>query len=207
MADTDHSPVLDTGRKYLGKVYAKALIGSVEPAGKTEAVLNELDAFVDEVLAKLPKLEAVLNSPRVPFESKERTLHQALGKSMSPQLLNFLKVLARRGRFDCLRAVQQSARDMFNTMSGRIEVHLTTAEPLDSATRDAVLAKLKSSLKTEIDLKTHVDRDLLGGLLIRVGDTVYDGSLANQLARLKKELVASATQRMRKDGDRFAVAN
>jgi F-type H+-transporting ATPase subunit delta len=80
-------------------------------------------------------------------------------------------------------------------------------EPLDRATRDLVLAKLKSSLGVEIDLKTSVDPDLLGGLVIRVGDTVYDGSLANQLARLRNELVATATQRMRANTDRFTVAN
>lgn len=207
MADSEHSSALDTGRQYLGTVYAKALIAAAESAGNTEAVLEELDAFVNEVLNKVPKLEAVLSSPRVPFESKERTLDRSLGKSMSPQLLNFLKVLTRRGRFDCLRAVRQSAHDMFNKLRGRIEVHLTTAEPLDSATRDLVLLKLKSSLKSEIDLKTYVDRDLLGGLVIRLGDTVYDGSLANQLARLRNDLVAAATQRMRTDAERFAVAN
>jgi F-type H+-transporting ATPase subunit delta len=112
---------------------------------------------------------------------------------MSPQLLNFLKVLARRGRFEAVRAVRHASRKIFNDLRGRVEVFVTTAAPLSDAIRDLVLAKLKSSLKSEIDLKTHVDPNLLGGLRIRVGDTVYDGSLANQLARLRSELVATAT--------------
>jgi F-type H+-transporting ATPase subunit delta len=207
MAEARHSTVLDTGLQYIGTVYAKALIAAAEKSGTTEKVLEELDAFVSDVLDAFPKFEATLGSPRVPFESKERALDRAFANKMSPQLLNFLKVLTRRGRFEAVRAVRLAARKIYNDLRGRVEVHLTTAEPLDASTRDLVLTKLKAALKTEIDLKTYVDPELLGGLTIRVGDTVYDGSLANQLARLRNELVATATQRLRAESDRFAVAN
>ena len=207
MAEARQSTIRDTGLQYLGNVYAKALIAATESAGKTEAVVEELDAFITEVLDSNRRLEAVLSSPRISFENKERILHHALANKMSPLLLNFLKVLVRRGRFQAVRAVAVAARKIVNDLRGRVEVHLTTAEPINAATRDLILAKLKGSLKSEIDLKTNVDAQVLGGVVIRVGDTVYDGSLANQLARLRTELVASTTQRMRQESDRFAVAN
>jgi F-type H+-transporting ATPase subunit delta len=207
MTEVQHRTVLDTGLQYLGTVYAKALIGAMEKVGKTEEVLEELGAFIAEGLDPFPRFDATMCSPRGPQESKERALERAFRGKLSPQLLDFLKVLARRGRFDAIRAVHQAARKILNDLRGRVEVHLTTAEPIDSATREMILGKLRSSLKTEIDLKTHLDPKLLGGLLIRVGDTVYDGSLANQLARLRNELVATATQRMRVEAERFSVAN
>ncbi len=207
MAEARQSTILDTGLQYLGTVYAKALIGAAEKAGTTDAVLEQLDSLVTDVLDVLPQFEATLNSPRVPFDSKERLLDQAFRHQMAPQLFNFVKVLARRGRFNCVRAVRRAARKIYNELRGRLEVHLTTAEPIDRATHELVLAKLKGSLGSEIDLKTSVNPDVLGGLVIRVGDTVYDGSLANQLARLRNELVATTTQHMRADADRFAVAN
>ena len=207
MADAQHSTVLDPGLQYLGTVYAKALLGATEKTGTTEAVLDEFDSLLEDVLAKLPSLQRTLSSPRVPFEAKESLLDRSFQGKMSPQLLTFLKVLARHGRFSAIRAVRTATRKLFNELRGRLEVQVTTAAPMDNATRDAVLAKLKQSLKREVDLRTSVDPELLGGLLIRIGDTVYDGSLANQLQRLQKKLVATSTVRMRTEADKFAVAN
>src|SRR5262245_14487792 len=127
MAEGEHSTVLDTELQYIGTVYAKALIAATEKSGNTEAVLAELDALIADVLERLSKFEATLSSPRVPFESKEQMLNRAFANKMSPQLLNFLKVLARRGRFDALRAVRLATRKIFNELRGRVEVHLTTA--------------------------------------------------------------------------------
>src|SRR6185503_14304012 len=126
MAEVEQRSIHDTGLQYLGTVYAKALIGATEKAGKTEAVLEELDSLVTDVLSALPRLDATLCSPRVPFESKERILDQAFRGKMSVQLLHFLKVLARRGRFHCVRAVRQAARKILNDLRGRVEVLVTT---------------------------------------------------------------------------------
>jgi F-type H+-transporting ATPase subunit delta len=207
MAEARQSTVLDTGLQYLGTVYAKALIAAAEKTGTTELVLSELDSLVEDVLQRLPTLERTLNSPRVSFESKESLLEKAFRGKMSAQMINFLKVLARHGRFSAVRAVRQAARRIFNELRGILEVYVTTAESIDSATHKLVVEKLKAALGREIDLTTTVNPDLLGGVQIRVGDTVYDGSLANQLARLRKELVSTASVRMRTEVGRFAVAN
>jgi F-type H+-transporting ATPase subunit delta len=162
---------------------------------------------VFDVLDRMPQFEATLASPRVSFEAKEQLLDRALGTRMSPQLLNFIKVVARRGRFDAIRAVQIAAQKLRNELRGRIEVRLTTAEPIDSQTSDLIVSRLTASLGREIDLRLHVDSEVLGGAVIRIGDTVYDGSLANQLNQLRTELVARATQTLRRQADRFATAN
>jgi F-type H+-transporting ATPase subunit delta len=206
MEPTRHTTVLDTGLQYLGTVYAKALLGATEKSGTTELVLSELQSVLDDVLARLPQFEAALSSPRIPMETKERMLDRAFGGKMSVQLINFLKVLSRRGRFNSLRNVYMAARRIVNELRGRVEVRLTTAEPLDTATRDLVVNKLRAALGRDVELLAHVDPDLIGGLVIRVGDTVYDGSVANQLRRLRQELVARASQTLGSQTDRFTLA-
>jgi F-type H+-transporting ATPase subunit delta len=207
MEEARQSTVLDPGLQHLGTVYAKALLGAAEKAANTDQVLAELDALIRDVLDRTPQLEALLTSPRVPLESKEKLLDKALRGKVTPQILNFLKVIVSRGRFQSLRAVNVAAKKLHSQLRGRIEVRLTTAVPVDAATRDLIVSKLRSAMGQEIELQTNVDPEVIGGLVIRIGDTVYDGSLANQLKRLSEDLVTRATQKLRTESDRFAVAN
>jgi F-type H+-transporting ATPase subunit delta len=207
MEEVRQFTALDPRLQYLGTVYAKALLGATEKAGDTDKVLGEFSAFLTDVLDKLPQLEATLASPRIAFEVKEQMLDRALAGKMNPRLLNFVKVVTRRGRFDAIRAVHQAASRLYNQLRGRVEVRLTTAEPIDRATRDLIVKRLTASLGREIDLKPRVDAQILGGVVIRIGDTVYDGSIANQLNQLRGDLVARATQSLRRQADRIAAAS
>src|SRR5687768_10727966 len=100
MEEIRQSTVMDTELQYLGTVYAKALLGATEKSGNTDTVLAELNSVVHDVLNRLPQLELMLASPRVPLDSKERLLDQAFQGKMTPQMLNFLKVIVARGRFN-----------------------------------------------------------------------------------------------------------
>ncbi len=206
MAKARPTTVFDTGLQHLGTVYAKALLGAGEKAGDTERVLDELRSLVEDVLDRLPELEAALVAPKVPLESKLRMLDQAFQRSMTPTLLNFLKVLARRGRFACIRAVQQAARRLYNELRGRVEVQVRSAQPLTAAQQKLTANQLRQSLGREVDMQWDLDPQLIGGLVIRVGDTVYDGSVANRLQRLRDTMVAKTTQQIRDELERFALA-
>ncbi|MCH2400142.1 MAG: ATP synthase F1 subunit delta [Pirellulales bacterium] len=208
MAETQASKTsVDTGQQYLAAVYAKALLGATERAGNTEAVLEELEALLSEVFQRLPKLESALTSPRVGQEEKLRLLELAIGSRVSQSLLDFLKVLARRGRLDCLRAITRAARQQLNEIRGRVEVTLVTAEPLgEDSTRQAA-ERLQTALGQEIDLSTSVDPDLIGGAIVRVGDTIFDGSVINRLEQMRRTAHTNSAQKMRDELDRFATSN
>jgi F-type H+-transporting ATPase subunit delta len=207
MDEIRHETVFDLNQQHLGAVYAKALLGATEKAGQSEAVMEELDSLVTDVLSALPQLDSILSSPRIGYEQKEQILQRAFGDRMRPQLLVFLKVLARRGRFDCLRAIQQATRTLFNEMRGRAEVEVRSAAPLDQQTIAEVTARLRAALHRDVDLRLKVDPDLVGGLAIRVGDTVYDGSVANQLLRMRDDVVAKTSQKIQIELERFAKAD
>ncbi|MFO0904795.1 MAG: ATP synthase F1 subunit delta [Pirellulales bacterium] len=197
----------DAGQQYLGNVYAKALLGVTEQAGNTEQVVDEFESFVKDVLDRLPDFESLLRSPRVAHAEKERLLDRALAGKMSVELLNFLKVVSRHGRLDCLRMINRSVRRLVDELRGRIEVEITTAADVEGEVLEGVRNRLAESLGKQVSLVTRVRPEILGGLLIRIGDKVYDGSVKNRLERMREETTARSLESMRRNLDRLVVAN
>ena len=191
----------DTDQQQLGKLYAKALLGAA--GDQAEAVLAELDSLLDDVLARLPDLRAVLDSPRVSHQEKEEMLNKAFQGKMSDTLLNFLKVCSRRRRLDALEVMRRAGHAQLNEMMGRIEVQVATAAPVEPSRLDSLKQQLSQLLGSDVVLSTEVDPELLGGLVVRVGDTVYDGSVANRLERFRDAALRNTANEVRSAIDRF----
>lgn len=206
MAKSTRHDTLDAGRQHLGTVYAKALLGAAESAGQTDQVVEELEAFVTDVLDKLPTLEEALRTPRLTHEERLPILDKAFSGKMSPTLLTFMKVVSRHGRLDCLRAIARAARKQLDAVRGRVEVRIESAAPLSNPLRERIAARLTQLLGREVILKTSLNADLLGGLLVRVGDTVYDASLSARLKRMEEVTLEHTKQALRESLNRFAVS-
>lgn len=204
---SSHSASFDTSREHLGKIYAKGLLGAAEGQGMTERVLGELDSMIDDVLDRLPDLEQMLASPRIPLDEKNRILDSAFGGQMSPLLLNFLKVTARHGRLDCLRHIRAAAGKLLNEMRGRVEVTVETAGEIDQQMRNQIEQQLTATLGRQVELCCNVNPDLLGGLVMRVGDTVYDGSLSQRLERMRSDTLDQTAKLIRDSLQRFVVSD
>ncbi|MEC7353496.1 MAG: ATP synthase F1 subunit delta [Planctomycetota bacterium] len=194
----------DTERQYIGTVYAKGLLGAAEKANQVTQVVDELESIVVDVLPQLPKLKLLLESPRVPMEVKEKVLNQSFSAGSSV-LLTFLKVVCRHGRFDCLRVISRTATALLQEQTGVVEVRVTTAESVPESMHEELKTKLGQILEKQVVIRTETDADILGGLVVRVGDTVFDGSVANQLSQIRRTAVDQAMQQIRQSLDRFAV--
>ncbi|MEC8345844.1 MAG: ATP synthase F1 subunit delta [Planctomycetota bacterium] len=194
----------DTERQYIGTVYAKGLLGAAEKANQVTQVVDELESIVVDVLPQLPKLKLLLESPRVPMEVKEKVLSQSFSAGSSV-LLTFLKVVCRHGRFDCLRVISRTATALLQEQTGVVEVRVTTAESVPESMHEELKTKLGQILEKQVVIRTETDADILGGLVVRVGDTVFDGSVANQLSQIRRTAVDQAMQQIRQSLDRFAV--
>jgi F-type H+-transporting ATPase subunit delta len=201
----DHSQqaAFDTDRQYLSKIYARALLGLAEKSGTVDEVVEELDAFV-EVLKELPGLRRVLESPRIAFAEKESMIDKALRERASQPFLNFVKVVCRKGRANCFSGIRDEARRMYDEMSGRLQATMTTAIEVDEAVRQKVGQQLSQLLGKQVVLSASVDPHIIGGLVVRIGDTVYDGSVTNQLKQLRGSAIGHANQQIRQALDRFA---
>jgi F-type H+-transporting ATPase subunit delta len=206
MADNAQSEGgFDQGREHLGHEYGKALLGAADKAGVVDRVLEELESLVDDVLNKLPLFDATMSSPRVDVAEKLRMIDQAFKGKMAPLLVNFLKLLVEHGRFGSLRAIRRAARKVYNQLRGRMEVTVRTATPLSTPLRQAILDRLKAQLGKDIDLKSQVDPDLLGGIVVKIGDTLYDGSLQNRLEKTRGVALEATMQSIRNATGRFAT--
>ena len=193
----------DVGVEHVARVYAKALLDAADGAGRTAAAVEEFDAFLGEVLDRFPKIEAVLASALVSIEEKSCILDRTLGDRVSPLLLSFLKVVARHGRLDCLRAIHRQTHVLYDKLRNRIPVSLTTAAPLSPAAADRIVDRLRAKLGGEPIIQQQTDPELIGGAVLRVGDTVYDGSIANQLHNLRQQIRDRSAHEIQSRRDRF----
>jgi len=200
------SETIDAGRQHLGTVYAKALIGAAEKVGQGDQVVDELEAIVADVLAKLPQLDEALKSPRLTHEEREPILAKAFQGRILDTTLTFLKVVSKHGRLDCLRAIARAARKQLNATRGRVEVIVESAYPLSNTLRDRIIGRLTELLGRQVILTTAVNSELLGGLVVRVGDTVYDASLAARLKKMQEVTLDHTKQAIRESLERFAVS-
>jgi F-type H+-transporting ATPase subunit delta len=194
--------VIDTARQRVGTVYAKALLGATEKAGQTDIVLAELESLVADVFDQRPDFEEALRTPRIKPEDKVRMLDSVFGGKMSLLLLNFLKVVAQHERLDCVRAIERAARKLFNQLRKRVEVLVESAAPISNQLQYTIASKLKQALGRDVVLTAAVNPDLLGGLVVRVGDTVYDGSLAGKLQQMQ---AVTLQETIRESIERFSL--
>ena len=206
MEDTPKQPtVFDTDQQLLGDVYAKALMGFAQQSGQVDQFVDELSGVVG-VLDEIPKLKIALESPRIPSEAKTKMLDTAFQGKVSQEMVNFLKIVATKKRFDCLGAMASSARRMQDDMAGRVQATLTTAEEVEDSVRSKISDRLSGVLGKQVNLSVAVDPEIIGGMVIRVGDTVYDASVANQLNQVRAKAIKRAADAIREKLDRFASA-
>lgn len=193
---------INVAAQRVASVYAKALLGAAETKGQTDAVLAELRS-VSAALAANPKFEDVLSSALVPHEDKVKILERTFGGKVSPLVLDFLKVLSNRGRLDVTRAVVDVYEQLFNELRGKVPVTVLTATPLDAGQSQTLEASLRRILGGEPQIQPDVDPTLIGGVVLRVGDTVYDGSVARQLQQVREQMINRSVHEIQSRRDRF----
>tara|TARA_Y100001960_G_scaffold328040_1_gene415839 strand:+ start:937 stop:1569 length:633 start_codon:yes stop_codon:yes gene_type:complete len=200
-----HETTLDTGKQQVGEVYATSLLNAADQVGETSTVLAEFQSLVEDVLNVDPKFEAILSSPRIAHDEKESIINKAFQGKVTKTFLNFLKVASKHGRLDCLRVTFTSFREQLFAQQGQLEVQVTTATDLDQATQDSMQAALSQAFDATVELVLSVDPDLIGGSLIRIGDTVYDSSVANRLERVRQSAKDNTIREIRLATDRFSA--
>lgn len=205
MEDAKLQTVFDSDQQQIGEIYANALVGFGQKSSGTESLLGELRQVVG-ALDGVPKLKALLESPQVGRSEKTQLLDKVFSGKVSTELLNFLKVVLEKGRFDCVQAISVSAKKIFDEISGRVQATLTTAEPVDDGVRNQIAEKLAAKIGKQVEVNVHVDPSIIGGMVVRVGDTVYDGSVKSQLAQVRAKATKRAADAIRSSLDKFMAS-
>ena len=191
--------VFDSEEEHVGEVYAKALLGVARKASNTDELLSQFQTVVDEVFGKHPKLEAALNSPKLSLEQKEALLEKILASHVDPILLKFLKVLCRRERLNFVRGIQRSITEFRDEELGRVRVIVTSALELNQQEVEGIRGQLKTKLNREVSVVTKVDPSIIGGLVLRIGDTVFDGSVTGKFDQLLRAAKTGSARALSKD--------
>jgi F-type H+-transporting ATPase subunit delta len=184
--------------------YADALLGAAGSAGQTEAVLDELDELVTDVLQAHPRFAAILGSEALPAPEKDRILTTTFENHASPLLLRFLRVLNRHGRLGLVAPVARTARELWDRQQNRRRVSVRSAIALDDAQRQALVDRLRAMLAATPVVSYQVDPALIGGLVVQIGDDVYDASVRSRLGQLRNRLMEGKTHEIQSRRDQFS---
>jgi len=193
----------DIGRQHIGAVYAEGLLAVAENAGTTDALMEVFDAVVGEVLDPFPEFERVLESALIPTEEKVALLDRVFGPRVPAIFLNFLKVVSLHDRMDCLRAIHAAAHELYDQLRGRVAVELVTAVAVDDVAARRLGEEIRGLIGGEPIVSRRVDPELIGGAVVRVGDTIYDGSIATQLKNLCQQMITRTADEIQSRRDRF----
>jgi F-type H+-transporting ATPase subunit delta len=176
-------------RARIARVYAEALMAAA--GDRADEVGEELDALVRDVLDANPEVERFLSSGAVGRKAKSAALEAAFAGKVSDVVRNFLGVLNQNYRLDLLRAVNAAYKKLRDEAAGRVRVAVASAVPLSDEHLHKLKETLARQLKAEPVVDARTDPDLLGGLVVRVGDRVYDTSVRTRLETLRNHLMAS----------------
>lgn len=172
--------------------YARALLDvAVQEKADLDKVEQELAGFVD-LLAKHPTLEKVMLNPAVPVPRKRAAVAELTrAAAVSPTVSKLLALLAERDRLVLLPDLLASYRDRLLDYRKVVRAEVTTAAPLAVDRAKAIETNLARMTGRAVILDTKVDPSIIGGVVARIGSTVYDGSVTRQLQKMKDRLVES----------------
>jgi F-type H+-transporting ATPase subunit delta len=169
--------------------YARALFDvAVKEQADLEAIDRELAEFVDLVKAH-PALEHALLNPVVPVPRKRAVIDALTARAtITPMLGKLLALLAGRDRLVLLPDIRAAYRDRMMDYRQVVRAEVTTAAAIDPARVDAIQRSLASVTGRTVTVQTRVDPSIIGGVVARVGSTVYDASVTRQLERMREQL-------------------
>jgi F-type H+-transporting ATPase subunit delta len=172
--------------------YARALLDvAVKETADLEQIENELSQFAD-LFKQYPLLEKVLLNPAVPVPRKRAVVTDLLAQArLMPIVSKLLALLADRDRLVLVPDLLAAYGDRLLDFRGVVRAEVTTASPLDGPRAEAIQRGLAALTGRTVLLATKIDPAIIGGLVARIGSTVYDGSVARQLEKMQERLVES----------------
>lgn len=169
--------------------YATALADVVVKTGETETVRAELKNW-ESLIAENGDLESAFNNPAIPHANKEKVLENIIERiHPSRTSANFLRILLRNGRLAELADINERFEAEIEERSGVVSAEVISARELPEGERTAMQNSLEKLTSKKVKINFNIDNELIGGVVTRIGSTVYDGSVKTQLENLKEQLV------------------
>jgi F-type H+-transporting ATPase subunit delta len=188
-----HATVFDDATRHVARIYAESLLNAADKRQQTQEVLEQMESLIHEVLARNAVFAVFLASAVVSREHKREALRRVFEGKVNEVLYHFLLVLNDHNRLGVLRQVAVLMRELYERRAGRMHVEVTAAAPLSDEQRERLRQELRQKFGREPILSVQVEPELLGGLMVRVDDWVYDGSVRARLERIQTQLIEKGT--------------
>ncbi|HEX9280599.1 MAG TPA: F0F1 ATP synthase subunit delta [Gemmatimonadales bacterium] len=172
----------------IARNYAQALFAAAEAQDAVERFGELMDAVAGAVQAD-PKIAIVLDSPRVAKALKAELLERALGRTAPKEFVRFLQAVVRRGRQGLLSEISQAYQELVDRKLNRVHAGVVLARETDNELQQQVTERLTKVLSKEVRAHFRTEPAILGGVVVRVGDRIYDGSVRRRLAVLKRRML------------------
>jgi F-type H+-transporting ATPase subunit delta len=170
--------------------YAEAAFEVAQRDGAVETWRAELDAAA--AIAADDQVGRMLANPAIALETRTEMAESIFGKVVSKPVQNLIGLMLRRGRIEQLPRVAAEFRRLDNARQGITLATATSAAPLSQDEVRALTARMEQLTGGRVELDLRTDPDLLGGLVVRIGDRLIDGSVRGRLERLRNQLVSGA---------------
>ena len=167
--------------------YAEALFQLSEEENITKEIYNELHDVV-EVIKNNKELDNVLKSPLVAKNEKTQLIEALFNNKINNDLKNFLKILVEKGRISSLKSIELTFKELLNDKQNIIEGTVISAIALTEKQVKELEEKLSKKYNKNVTLENEVDQSILGGVLVRLGNTQIDGSVKTRLNNIKDQL-------------------
>jgi len=172
----------------IARRYASALADVVLERGEALEVQSELVAW-ERMIQSSPNLLEVFRNPTVALDQKRAVLNKLIERAQPRQTtVNFLKVLLQNQRLTELGEINRRFAEMLDARAGLVAATVTTARGVAENSQQALHAKLAKMTGKKVRVDFSTDPELLGGIVTRIGSTVYDGSVRNQLQQIKEKM-------------------
>ncbi len=170
----------------IAQVWARALFEVAKEQGLLDEVRDQLGEFTD-ALNENRDLMVFFFSPYFSTEEKKDGLKRAVTKAQ-PALMNFLEALIERHRMPAIFRIKAQYENLWEDERDLLPVEVTSAVELDKATVSSIGDRIGEQTKRTVELSSRVDPDILGGIVLRVGNVVLDASIRNRLEQLRKQV-------------------
>jgi F-type H+-transporting ATPase subunit delta len=174
----------------IAQVYARSLFEAAKDQDKLDEIREQLGTFADAV-AESHDLQVFLFSPYLSTEEKKQGLRRAI-EGADEAFLNFLDLVVENHRMPVIFRVRREFDELWEEENQLLPVQVTSAVPLDDAIVQEIGSTIGEQTGKQVELSSHVDPDILGGIVVRVGNSILDASIRNRLEQLRKQVATAA---------------
>jgi len=174
----------------VSRIYAGALL-ELGRESKMLPLIEEELGTLSQLFIEDAEFRVYCKTPGISRDSKKNFIDKIFQGKFSDVIVNFLKVLVDNGRLSDLVSINETFLEFLDVENGRLRVLITGSSKLDDATIAGIKTALTAKFKKEIIIKEKVDQSILGGIIIKIGDMIIDGSLVKDLNNIRRNLLST----------------